>query len=123
MGMYDYVRCDAPLPDGKPTPPDLFQTKDFPAPQLEHYTITAAGRLIAHRVRYEEVPKAERPYPDADGLRGLVGSIKAVPVKDEDLNWHGWLNFYGGSQRRWREFNAKFTEGQLVEIVQVPAEG
>ena len=119
MGMFDYIRCDYPLPDGKPTPPDLFQTKDFLVPYMEHYTITAEGRLIAHRVRYEEVPLKERPYPNESGTLKWAGSLRAVPIGDEDLNWHGYLNFYGGDREERREFNAKFTDGQLVEIVQV----
>lgn len=35
-----------------------------------------------------------------------------------DTNFHGILNFYGGDGG-WREFNAKFTDGQLVSIEQV----
>jgi hypothetical protein len=119
MGLLDYVRCDAPLPDGQPTPPDLFQTKDFDAPYMEHYTITAEGRLIAHWVRYEEVPLAERPYPNDTGFLKWVGSVRVVHIVGEDLYWHGYLNFYGGADGEWREFNAKFTDGQLVSIEQV----
>lgn len=100
MGLYDYVRCDAPLPDGKPTPPGLFQTKDFPITCMERYTITADGRLIWHRESFH--------------------STRVGPVVDEDLNWHGDLNFYARDGGEWREFTAKFTDGQLVEIVRVP---
>ena len=40
-------------------------------------------------------------------------------VKDKrDLNFHGFLNFYTYDDKtdEWREFNAKFTDGKLVEI-------
>lgn len=129
MGMFDYVRCDAPLPDGKPTPRDFFQTKDFGLPQMDIYTITAEGRLIEHVTRSEEVPKEERPYwgkPEwfnddgTESFFAFLGCIRKVPVEDRDMNYHGYLNFYGGDRDEWREFNAKFTDGQLVEIVQVP---
>lgn len=120
MGLFDYVRCDYPLPDGKPTPRELFQTKDFPEPYMERYTITGEGRLIAHRVRYEEVPLSERPYPNETGFLKWAGSIKAVPIGDEDLKFHGFLYFYGFEDGGdFREFNAKFTDGKLVEITQV----
>ena len=101
MGLFDYVRCDIPLPDGKPTPRDLFQTKDFECPYMEHYVITAARRLVKLKALYS-------------------GPAWMSTPEDTDLNWHGWLNFYGGLPGEWREFNAKFTDGQLVEIQQVP---
>lgn len=118
--MFDYVRCEDPLPDGKPTPKSLFQTKDFPEPYMDHYTITASGRLIAHRTHEEAVPLEERPYPNETGFLKWVGSIRRVPLGDEDLNWHGYLNFYGSdAPDEWRDFRAKFTDGQLVEIVEI----
>lgn len=86
MGLFDDLRCDAPLPDGFPSP-DNFQTKDF-ACELAKYTITADGKL----------------------KRG-----------DEAVDFHGWLNFYTYTQNVWREYNAKFTDGQLMEIVLVEA--
>lgn len=38
-----------------------------------------------------------------------------------DLNFHGILNFYGNEKKNdgsyeWHEYNAKFTDGQLVNI-------
>ena len=100
MGLFDYVNCAAPLPDGKPTPRDKFQTKDFDCPYMEDYVITASGRLMKLKVIY-------------NGLAGM-----STP-EDVDLNWHGFLNFYYIDKEEWREFNAKFTDGQLVEIIQI----
>jgi len=96
MGMFDDVICEAPLPDGKPG--KNFQTKDFECPYLEKYTITADGRLL------RDDPWWERP--------------KDQPAKPADMNFHGVLNFYGYNTEteEWREFNAKFTDGKLVEI-------
>ncbi len=120
MGMYDYVDCRVPLPDARPTPPCLFQTKDLSC-ELEKFTINDDGRLIHHSVRYEEVPKAERPYPNDDGILGFCGAIKSIPTGDVDLNFHGVLEFYDYNvdTKEWREFNAKFTDGKLVEITSV----
>ena len=114
MGMFDYVDCKAPLPDGKPTPPDLFQTKDFELPYMELYTITGEGRLVHHHVEYESVKDDTRP---------LGWYLKPKSERDIDLNFHGTLNFYDYNLKtdESREFNAKFTAGNLVEILSVPA--
>jgi len=104
MGMFDYVKCEMPLPDGKPTPIDYFQTKEFDCPYLEMYTIRADGRLI-HR----------KPAYDCDPL--------GTEARDIDTNFHGLLNFgsYDVKTKESREFVAKFTDGNLVSIEQSPA--
>ena len=97
MGMYDYVRCKVKLPDA----PDMvvFQTKDFECPYLETYVIEDDGRLYKEPTRYDDGSGNDRT----------------------DLKFHGVLNFYGLDEARgWHEYNAKFTDGQLVEIKQVP---
>lgn len=100
MGLFDYVKCEVPLPDrfdGE------LQTKEFDCPYMETYIITKEGRLFHNKPRYDIDP------PDA--LCGL-----------RDMNFHGVLNFYGydddtGSPTyKWHEYNAKFTDGQLVSI-------
>ena len=49
MGMFDEIRCEAPLPDG-PAPGEVwFQTKSFPDPCMCRYTITRDGQLIDSR--------------------------------------------------------------------------
>lgn len=96
MGMFDDVICRYPLPDGKPAVP--FQTKTFEEPYLEKYTITENGRLTKRE-----------PW---------VGNLPADKYREIDTNYHGILNFYGGDADEWREFDAKFTDGQLVSITQ-----
>jgi hypothetical protein len=117
MGMFDWVRCEVPLPDGFDGP---LQTKDF-ACELGEHVITKDGRLmLAALDRVEEVPKEERPYPDAapGTLQSFCGIIRSF-WKHEDANFHGIMRFYGLECGRWHEYNAKFTDGQLVDIVQV----
>lgn len=146
MGMFDYIRCEAPLPDGwKPDGP--LQTKDFDCDMVCH-VITADGRLMLERIdAVHVVPKAERPYPDApdDTLRGICGMLR----DDRSLHpsdFHGIVRFYGGEYRNpdgsptspagachgpdgvteWKTgrpllyvrhgYEAKFTDGRLVEI-------
>lgn len=115
MGMFDDVRVNVPLPDGHT---GAFQTKDMEC-VLNMYEITAEGRLCVEDCDWEAVPPAERPYPDAaeGSLEQVIGSVRRVNLRLRDLDFHGILNFYGHDERgQWREYNAKFTDGQLVEI-------
>lgn len=118
MGMFDYVRSEKPLPDGFT---GELQTKDFDC-DMTKITITADGRLVIDRViEWAEVPRAERTYPNAPegSLESIVGSVRFV-TKPVDLNHHGMFNFYGhDSDRGWHEYEAKFTDGTLVDIKQV----
>lgn len=119
MGMFDYVRCEVPLPDGW-LPPHPLQTKDFDCDMVCH-VISPEGRLMLERVEaVHEVPKADRPYPNDDGLLGMCGSIR-TETSLHDSNFHGLVNFYGHDDHNvWHEYNAKFTDGQLVSIEVVP---
>lgn len=115
MGLFDYVRCEAPLPDGYD---GELQTKDFDDPYMLTHVITKEGRLMqCVLLRIEEVPKAERPYPDApdDSFDAIIGSQRSV-TELRDANFHGMLGFYGSGEH---EYAAKFTDGQLVNIEQI----
>lgn len=120
MGMFDYIKCEAALPETPVPPPDgeTFQTKDTPVQDLTVYTITSDGRLTWRPYHYEEVPKAERPYPDDDGFLGMRGCIRRVEQPAEDLAFHGDICFYAGNHPDvgWWEYRARFTEGHLVRI-------
>jgi len=136
MGMFDYIRCEKPLPDGWGLEGDVvgLQTKDFDCEMVTH-VITADGRLMLERVdRVEEVPKEKRPFPNAEAgtLESICGSISYVKSL-HDSAFHGWVHF-GGLEEIGRDpdekygprgrpiykdhrYRAKFTDGQLVEIV------
>ena len=110
MGLFDYVKCEVPLPDGYL---GELQTKDFDEPYMMEHVITKEGRLMrCYLLRVEEVPKSERAYPDAkdDDWRALCGCIKSV-TELRDANFHGMFHFYFD-----KYYVAKFTDGQLVEI-------
>jgi hypothetical protein len=96
MGMFDYVYVDQPGFD----PDRSFQTKDFDMPYMNRYDITKAGRLVF------------TDWPKDDDIPGKA------PV---DTNFHGILNFYDyrGDKEGWTEYNAKFTDGVLVNIAKV----
>ncbi len=109
MGMFDYVRCEVPLPDGWEEPRGL-QSKDL-ACLLDTIVITSGGRLMV-----------EDNY--------VAPGSNAAPARDSD--YHGYFHFYGSevlgyhpakdgapfreSITKWHEYRAKFTDGNLVEI-------
>jgi hypothetical protein len=85
MGVYDHIRCDYRLPNGKVGVED--QTKEFRNFFYDH-VIDAEGQLWIDDGRNEEVPKDERPYPDApDGsFEAFIGSSRHIQklVKADD---------------------------------------
>ncbi len=128
MGMFDEIRCEYPLPDAV-VQDALFQTKSLDS-VMDHYTITRDGKLIHHKVRYEEVPEEERPYYgtpewEEDKIVRSFGCLKRVPVGDVEVPYHGDIYFYttigtpGADDYEWFEYQARFTEGELQWIKRV----
>jgi hypothetical protein len=136
--MFDYIRCELPLPDGWS---GELQTKDFDCEMVEHI-ISKEGRLMLDRGHNEEVPLMERrswkaEWGDSEAaqeehlIEALAGCMRRVQ-KYEDANFHGLVNFCGletvgydppepGDVFKrpitvFHEYNAKFTDGQLVSI-------
>ena len=134
MGMFDWVRCDAPLPT--PAAQGLqFQSKDLEC-GLDHYIITAAGRLVRLTWDWEDIPLTESPGRLRPACRRVPGSEQRI-----DMTWNGLLTFYGdahtgevaairmsdgedilhpGPPPPWYEFTALFADGQLQRIDVAP---
>ena len=97
MGMFDYIRCDAELPETPLPPPRgaMFQTKDTPDQGLDKYVITKDGTLV----------------------RTAIGSEGDVTFKD----YNGNIAFYtsGPDHVGWWEYEARFVDGWLQEITLV----
>jgi hypothetical protein len=121
MGMFDYLYISASLlpvsdEEKKMIGNDVeWQTKDFDRYLTEIY-ITDDGELKICRWELENVPKEERPYPNDEGILGILGSVRRINERLETLNYHGIVNFYSTINREWYEFSAKFTDGKLVSI-------
>lgn len=129
MGMFDELKCEAPLPDDA-VQEKTFQTKSLNC-VLDRYTITQDGRLILHKVRYEVVPEEERKYygtPEWDEkpFVRIFGMLRSIPVGDVEIRYHGDITFYTslGSRKdgdyEWFEYQARFIEGRLQWIRRVP---
>lgn len=105
MGMFDYLICEAPLPETpEPPPAGPFQTKDTPDQSLRDYVITADGSLIA------------KPSP------GVFSSPYVRPVDSVFDDAHGDIVFYTGrdpNRGPWWEYKARFTDGRLSRITLV----
>lgn len=139
MGMFDYIRCEVPLPDGYQ--PTELQSKEFGCEMVTH-VISRDGRMMLDNGCWELVPVLERRMwkaewgdsPEAEKehpLEAACGCMRRVP-KYEDANFHGIVNFgaleivgyepnerYGPKGRpiyKDHDYNAKFTDGQLVAI-------
>jgi hypothetical protein len=117
--MFDYVRSQIALPDGFA---GELQSKDFDC-ELAIVEIREDGTLWIERFEQEVVPLAERPYPVADDWRALVGSMRRINERWEQIEFHGDMNFYGSDGDVWHEYVARFTDGKLSLIKQIRPAG
>ena len=127
MGMFDYLRCEAPLP----VPPEVtadeargfeYQTKDL-VNALDRFTITADGKLIG-----EEYEIEDRSDPNAEGLARLIGCMTKVNERKKPWDdFTGEVCFYAhygqkndcGWGIHWIEFSAYFIKGQMQSVTLV----
>lgn len=105
MGMYDYIRCECDLPNGRQD--WEYQTKDTPLQRLDTYTISEDGRLL-----------------DPDG----VDTKWHGDINFYLSNWAGYRPIAGHKKYRTAmmttnddpyeeyDFTARFTNGVLQEI-------
>ena len=95
MGMFDDIRCKRTMPDGFEG--EWFQSKDLSC-DLSTFEITDDGRFVRTEEFTFEEGKTDIQTP-------------------KEIEFHGWLNFYTRDHaRKWREYNAKFTDGRLMKI-------
>lgn len=113
MGMFDEIVCEYPLPSHLELQDAVFQTKDLDC-TLARNTITKDGRL-----RIEVWEYVYRDDPTA--AFGFVLDRKNWQEVYLD-DYHGDLYFYGNKHTDdpLITFRARFTEGQLTSIIEVP---
>jgi hypothetical protein len=111
MGFYDYLTCEAELPERGVPVGAWFQTKDFSCTSSE-LTITKSGRLVETRFSHE--------WPDQGNAR--PGDAAWLPMKRTllgtcDLEFHGEIRFYDYElDMSYPEYVARFTDGKLTWI-------
>ena len=126
--MYDEIRCEYPLPYSgyQVLPGHTFQTKSLEC-GLDEYTITADG--TPDSAQGAVVSAYPRKSARTTVLRNgkiprcrVAGSIRTVPVGDEEVPYHGDIHFYDDFGVReeatqvWIEYKARFIEGRLSRI-------
>ncbi len=118
MGLYDYLRCDYPLPiEGSND--RTYQTKCTPSQYMDMYVISKDGKLM-----HEEYDTVDRSDPNAIGLQALIGCAARENQRLVPCNFSGSINFYDfwdskgeiDGSKGWLEFMALFDEGQLIKI-------
>lgn len=130
MGMFDHVRIedglDTELPEFNGDSASIdWQTKTFRHPRMDVYKITMDGRLFKEDAHYENVPEEERPnYNEKIGgfesdLKKLAGSRRKVHEGWMDTTYHGILEFHRHVDGEGYAYEAKFTDGELVEITRI----
>lgn len=125
MGMFDWVQCDAALPDGRVVDGPVWQSKDGPC-ELGVITITADGELMFEDAHTDILPEEERPYygkPEwqQDGFFRLIGSMRRVVDRRVRQEFHGDFYFYDyhDDTKVFEEYRARFTHGRLESIARV----
>ena len=102
MGMFDYVRCEAALPDDRAAGEPDFQTKSLWC-SMDQFTITAAGRLIYHKRRYSTASNTH--------------SLEPIHVADIDMDYHGDLEMHGTTRDDdFVRYVVRFTHGTVEWI-------
>ena len=114
MGMFDYIRCEYPLP-GNPDVRGAWQTKDTPDQSMDTYVIDKDGRLW-----YEDYDIEDRSDPNATDWRAAAGCMARVNERLVATEYRGCIVFYGSdaADKHW-EFSALFDKGKLLSIEQV----
>ena len=115
MGLFDTIKCELPL-DGDPGDLD-WQTKSFPDPAMDKYTIRSDGTLWLHPIRFERPAAPPHEETKAEFLERFQKRtrIELAPEQIDDL--HGDICFYSTDKKdEWWSYTARFTEGKLVRI-------
>jgi hypothetical protein len=95
--MFGEIRCEVSLPDAGDAAGLWFQTKSFPDPLLQRFTITSAGRMI------NSLGNAREP----DGYITFYTTARACSSGTDT------------PELRWREYRARFVTGRLQGTVRV----
>lgn len=117
MGMFDTIYCHVPLPGSHPFNSETdFQTKALDS-TMDTFVIEEDGRLTMLDGYYEEVPEAERPYPNAEGILACAGRMRFVHTGWTFMDVSQRIRFYRNAGHMWYEFEAVFEHGYLETLI------
>jgi len=113
MGMFDEIRVEQILPNEYEITDTWYQTKSFDC-VMARYVITAKGELYEEKWDWEWIEDPNH------WLKGYIKKIENSYRRDYLTDFHGDIRFYTSkplnSDRVWRDYHARFTEGKLSRI-------
>jgi len=114
MGMFDYLRCEYPLPvEGANK--ILYQTKDTPSMWLDEYLIDENGDLYG-----EEYDIEDRSDKTKGPLESMLGCMTRVNIRKVKSDYTGEIRFYGFKDdvnyKGWVEFSSYFESGKIKNL-------
>ena len=118
MGMFDYLKCDYPLPEaeGRLHPECHWQTKDTPAQWMDHYHIRDDGALwhLAYDIETQSGVNVDSPAVT------LAHPLRHTNERWEPCLFLGEIRFYRFwdevKHEGWIEYSSYFVHGQLQHI-------
>ncbi len=119
MGVFDYLRCEYPLPLAGANDLD-YQTKDTESQYCDHYVIRADGSLWHQAYETED-----RSDPKAEGLFRLLGCATRVNERWERDTMTGEVCFSASFDNAWADptkhvsYSAYFVDGYIRHLVQL----
>lgn len=136
MGLFDRLTfedgLDVAFPAIGADPYEItWQTKSITRhrPLMENYKVTADGRLFKEDAAYERVPEAERPgYNEEIGgfeheIDRVRGSMQKIHHGWSDTDYHGTFEFHRVIDDEYVSLEAKFTDGELIQITRNDSRG
>lgn len=113
MGMFDEIRVEQVLPGNSEITDIWYQTKSFDN-VMTRYVISAKGEL------YEETWEYRWVDEETHFLKGYLEKVEGTYKRNYLTDYHGDVIFYTSKpmneDRIWRDYHARFTDGQLSRI-------
>ncbi len=113
MGMFDEIRVEQILPGNTEIINEWCQTKSFDN-VMAKYVITAKGELYEERYDWEWIDD------QSHWLGGYVCEVENSYRRIYLTDFHGDVIFYTSTpmntNRMWRDYTARFTEGKLTRM-------
>jgi hypothetical protein len=114
MGMFDEIRVEHILPGETEITDTWYQTKSLEN-VMAKYVITAKGELYEDRWDYEWIDDPDH------FLKGYLNKIENSYRREYLTDFHGDIIFYRGkpmegTNRVWRDYHARFTDGKLSRM-------
>ena len=113
MGMFDEIRVEQILPGNTEIINKWYQTKSFDN-VMAKYVITAKGELYEERYDWEWIDD------QSHWLGGYVCEVENSYRRVYLTDFHGDVIFYTSkpmnTNRMWRDYTARFTEGKLTRM-------